>query len=845
MLLSALFLVVFFTYPTLIRSAFFPAALPLAVRSPYLQCYVDTRSGHNVNNQWPQFWTEKRILGWSGWIRIDEMTFELWGDFVGIKTNLTSFEITPTRTILSIQANTMNVNVTFLSPIELLSLLTPKCAEWISGDSTSLTDWSTDHGGSSMFHKASRQLPQASMQEIGSLAEDATVYYASLINDDATYGTANDTFLRDEFKTNGILNYNVSVDYRAILDHFVMLGHAFNLHNITKTTSSVVWAIGLVRDPVINFDTIGNRSSYFWTAYNTVNDAIDFFLSDFPDAKQRAVDLDNKIISEARQISENYADLIALAARQALAVDITVSKGSDSQWNTSDIMTFMKDIGDSGRVNPVEIIYASFPAYLYINATRAGYLLEPLLRYQQSSQYAGVYAAPDLGSFYPNVSGNSSPKKDRTVEDSGNMLIMGWAHARFSGNGSMISQYYDVYKNWTDYLVSVGLYQNGYVDADKLGFANMTNLAIKGIIAIKAMSEISRVLGNSKDAENYSSVAESYVEEWQTLASSNGHLTSSYGVITKGDPSSSSLVYNLYADKLLGTGLVDSSIYSNQDDFYSQEANAYGIPYDSRADGKPAKSHWTMFAAGASNDTTIRDTFISLIHTKAGSNMSAGVFPLTYRPDNGSTISGQASPGQGAMFSLMALRLQPQPVSVRDIGDSPPSNNDQASSRAGAIAGGVVGGLAAVTLLVFGFFMYRRWRHRKQDTYQPASTSDSPFFPPQPYEVHGSDGSQHPLQTSRPGQQFASVQSHSHTGQRSGKRTRSIILSGPTSGPTGVVSTTVTDEPLSGNQSGGSGLDNNTDIDTSVQLRSEMENLRREVNEMRTRVYELPPEYDA
>ncbi len=79
-----------------------------------------------------------------------------------------------------------------------------------------------------------------------------------------------------------------------------------------------------------------------------------------------------------------------------------------------------------------------------------------------------------------------------------------------------------------------------------------------------------------------------------------------------------------------------------------------------------------MFAAGASNDT-VRDTLISLIHTKAGSNISAGVFPLTYDPDNGTTISGQAryatsrlcntetdglsiSPGQGAMFSLMALR---------------------------------------------------------------------------------------------------------------------------------------------------------------------------------------------
>ncbi|KAK0239510.1 hypothetical protein EDD85DRAFT_452362 [Armillaria nabsnona] len=877
MLLSALFLVVYFTCPTLVRSAFFPAALPLAVRSPYLQCYADTRSGNNVNNQWPQFWTEKRILGWSGWIRIDGSTFELWGDS-GTETNLTSFEITPTRTILSIQANTTNVNVTFLSPIEpsnlvlqslpfsyvyidvesndgqehLVQLYSDISAEWISGDSESLTDWSTDKGGSSMIHKASRQLPLASMQEIGSLAEDAMVYYASPINNDATYGTANDTLLRDNFKTYGFLDDDVNADYRAISDHFVVLGHAFNLHNITRTTSSVVWAIGLVRDPVVNTYTTSNRSSYFLTAYNTVNDAIDFFLSDFSDAKQRAINLDNKIISEARQISDNYADLVALAARQALAVDITVSKDSDGQWNTSDVMTFMKSIGDSGRVNSVEILYASFPVYLYINATWAGYLLEPLLRYQQSSQYAEAHAPLDLGLFYPNVSGNSSPTKVRAVEDSGNMLIMGWAHARFSGDGSMISRYYDVYKNWTDYLVSVALDQNGYVDANGLGYANMTNLAIKGIIGIKAMSEISQALGKSQDAEMYSSIAKSYVEQWQTLAGSKGHLLSSYGGVVDSGSSSWSLVYNLYADKLLGTGLVDSNIYSNQDSFYSQKtdaSNIYGIPYDSRAPDNSAKSHWTMFAAGASNDT-VRDTLISLIHTKAGSNISAGVFPLTYDPVNGSSISGWASPGQGAMFSLLALRLQPQAVSVRTVGDNPSSNNDQASSsgssKDGAIAGGVVGGLAALTLLVFGFFMYRRWQRRKQDTYRPdcSSTSDSPFFIPQPYDLYGSNGTQHPLQPSRPGQQFASVQPHFQAGQRSGKRTQPIILSSPTSGPPAVVSTTA-NEPLSGNQSGGSDSDNNTDIDTSVQLRSEMENLRREMDEMRARVYESPPEYDA
>ncbi|KAK0455849.1 hypothetical protein EV421DRAFT_1918400 [Armillaria borealis] len=893
MLLSALFLIICFTCPTLVRSAFFPAALPLAVRSPYFQCYADTRAGNDPNNQWPQYWTESRILGWSGWIRIDETTFQLWGDS-GTATNLTGFEVTPTRTIFSIHANTTNVNVTFLSPIEpsdlvlqslpfsyvyidvesndgqehSIQLYSDISAEWISGDSASLAEWSTTKTDSSAIHKAARQSP-LSMQEISNLAEDATVYYAFPLSNDATYETGADTVVRGDFSTRGALLNTADVNFRAISDHFVVLGHAVNLNNITSTTSSVVWAIGLVRDPVISlYSTSANdsRSSYFWTAYNTVSDAVDFFLSDFSNAKQRAINIDNKITSDARQISNNYADLVTLAARQALAVDITVSKDNEGQWNTSDVMTFMRDVGNSRRVNPVEMLYAAFPAYLYFNTTWAGYLLEPLLRYQQSSQYTKSYAAPDLGSSYPSAAGNNNPSLFGAIEDSGNMLIMGWAHARFSGDGSVISRYYDLYKQWADYLVSVTLSPNGYTDADGLDNANMTNLAIKGIIGIKAMSEISQALGRSQDAETYSSTAKSYVEQWQISAGSTGHLLSTYGATA--DPSSWSLVYNLFADKLLGTELVDSSIYSNQDTFYSHEADTsgvYGIQYDSSVTNA-AKSHWTMFTAGVSNDTTVRDTLISLVHTKAGSNVSAGVFPLTYNPNNGTSISGQASPGQGAMFSLMALRLQNQTVSGGN-GSSSNTNNDHSSSsssNAGAIAGGVVGGLAVLTVLVFGFFMIRRRQRRKHDMYrQPSgwssSASDTPFFMgvfgkrrspkrendsndpvlsepviPQPYDLYGSYGSQHPLQPLRPGQQYAPAEP---LPQRKGGQP--IILSSTTTGPTAIESTTAYGSS-SASRSGGSDSDNTT----ALQLRSEVENLRREMDEMRARgLYEPPPQY--
>ncbi|KAK0481513.1 hypothetical protein IW261DRAFT_1681573 [Armillaria novae-zelandiae] len=865
MLLSAYFLIFCFICPTLVRCAFSPAALPLAVRSPYFQSYADTRAGNIANNQWPQYWNEDKILGWCGLVRIDNSTFQLWGDDAGgshTNANLTSSEVTLTRTIFSIHANTTNVNVTFLSPIEpsdlvlqslpfsyvyidvessdgqehSIQLYSDITAEWISGDSSSFAMWNTIETESSTIHNAARQSPPP-MQENDDLSEDATVYYAFPRSNDATYQTGDSVGVRREFGSKGtLLNTNDTI-FRKINDKWVVLGHAVNLNNITSTASSVAWAIGLVRDPVISLGASNNRNSYFWTAYNTVSDAIDFFLSDFSNAKQRAIDLDNKIVSDARQISDSYADLVTLAARQALAVDITVSKDSQGQWNTSDIMTFMRDVGNSGRVNPVEILYASFPAYLYFNTTWAGYLLEPLLRHQQSSQYTKNYAAPDLGSSYPSAVGNNSPSSSRAIEDSGSMLIMGWAHARFSGDGSMISRYYDLYKKWADYLVSSTLSPNGYTDADGLANRNMTNLAIKGIIGIKAMSEISQALGRNQDAETYSqSKAKLYVEQWQIAAGSPEHLLSTYGAAA--DSSSWSLVYNLFADKLLGTELVDSSIYSKQDAFYSHEADnsgPYGIQYDSSVINE-TKSHWTMFTAGASNNTTVHDTLISFVHTKANSSNPTGVFPLTYDPHNGTLINGQASPGQGAMFSLLALRLPNKIVSDEDGSNNRDDGSSFSSpSNTRAIAGGVVGGLAALILLVFGVSMCRRRQRRKQeDTNNKPSTRRRHPLIPEPYNPYGSSGPEHPLLPLHPGQQFASVESLPRAAHRRRKG-----QSGLDSGPTTAAST-LSLELSSVARNGIAPSDSNP----SVQLRSELENLRREVDEIRARgLYEPPPEY--
>lgn len=51
-------------------------------------------------------------------------------------------------------------------------------------------------------------------------------------------------------------------------------------------------------------------------------------------------------------------------------------------------------------MNPVEGIYAAFPALLYLNSTWASSVLLPHLKYHSGSQDGTSYVAPDLGVPY-------------------------------------------------------------------------------------------------------------------------------------------------------------------------------------------------------------------------------------------------------------------------------------------------------------------------------------------------------------------------------------------------------------------------------------------------------------
>ena len=183
-----------------------------------------------------------QVLGWSVLVRVDGLTYSLLGavlpDLYNFTVNSTSIAITPTQTVVTARAGPMQVNLTFLNPIEvrfhssvtfnvyIRIILSPKIGssnlshshtwlspqlprtakvtlcrciqmsaevravvlwspslhlsfvtEWNSGDRKQKILWSSTSNADVIFHRVTLQT-QAVFTEVIDQAEWGTLYYA-------------------------------------------------------------------------------------------------------------------------------------------------------------------------------------------------------------------------------------------------------------------------------------------------------------------------------------------------------------------------------------------------------------------------------------------------------------------------------------------------------------------------------------------------------------------------------------------------------------------------------------------------------------------------------------------
>ncbi|KAI0684501.1 hypothetical protein BC835DRAFT_1293062 [Cytidiella melzeri] len=738
------------TYP------FNPPSLPLAVKNPYLNAWAPLAGGSGaVNAAWPRsFLPLTTILEWYASIRVDGTAYKILGE--ASLPNITlatqkSFTFTPTQTSYILDCGgKVSVNMTFVTPIEatdLVRLSTPfsylqvnatssdgqphnvqvysdVSGAWIAGDILDSVGWAVNDRDDLQFVSLQSQLTNPILfSELDNQPNDgATLYYAAHKSNALTWqiGPSGDT--RSAFANGTALSKTVQTGESVVgspSTSNIIQGLAIDLGTIHSQSGSTLFALGIVRDPVIQYTNgqgrTENRTAYYWSQLPNVSSVVTDVLSHFPDALTSATALDASIARDAQTYGQDYANLLSLSTRQAMAaLEYTVMKDpTTNAYNTSDIKAFMKDMGctSTGVVNPVDVMYAAMPAYLYLNPDILGYLLRPLLEYQDSSQYSNAFAAQNLGGSYPNATGDSRAH-NQGIEQSANMLIMCLAHAQTTGDGSLLSNHYSLLSTWANYLVSTTLNPqqqttsfSDYIGNNLAQLTNQTNLALKGIIGIAAMGKIAEVINHSDDQAHFNSTAASYASTWKTLALPLGEPTNAFG---SSDPG---FLYNLYADALLGLDLIDKSVYDAHTALLKAEGSKFQFGISLDASSNMARADWMLFAAATVTDSVVRSNMISQVVRYNSQSLLAANQPflVVYNPSTGEQGSvSQGSPAVGAMFAPLALTL-----SKKTIGSSNTSGGGGSDGNGGG-GGGGTGAVLLGGLAVLGVLLYRKRTARRR-----------------------------------------------------------------------------------------------------------------------------------
>ena len=525
---------------------------------------------------------------------------------------------------------------------------------------------------------------------LGEFATDSLQFILLMDLQDVRHESGTSGLLRPRFARTGTLQNTVDDDFRGIMQEEPVFAFSktFHLSNSSSSSDSVMFTIAHIQDPVVQFAAARGLTLMrpLWASwFPSVEKLLSFHYMDFRNAFTLASNYSTQLAADAfRSGAEDFVDIVGLTARQVM--------GATSFSGTPENpILFIKEISSNGNFQTIDVIFPSFPFFLYTNPRWLAYMLEPLIEHMLSGQYPNTYAMHDLGAHFPNATGHPDGNDEyMPVEECGNILIMGLAivnSLKYDDNGTAgslwsslgsdsfdpdpkssafslknleqrdgivglddswggstkglkqaqkwVKRSYKLWRQWTGYLVEFSLEPEHQLSTDDFAgpLQLQTNLALKGIIGIKAMSGISAVVNNVADIKYFKNTAETYMDKWVDfgLSRDGTHAKLSYDWY-----GSWTTLYNLYADALLcfhlegtsfsdnlsptydlqtaeqkpleplpsksnRTGFVPHKIYSLQSNWYHNVRQRYGLPLDSRH--LYTKTDWEFFAISVASNS--------------------------------------------------------------------------------------------------------------------------------------------------------------------------------------------------------------------------------------------------
>lgn len=651
--------------------------------------------------------------------------------------------ITPTSTVRqSIPAAYISFHVTGSCNVDIYIDLN---GQWVSGDRGKDIVWEfteTPLGGIDPNLKTwkVRRRDEQILTESQDRAEWGTLLFSAPSSVRHESGTS--ALLRQHFAQKGSLRNRMDTKFRKIMDDepVFAFSHCFVMNSTSSRAAneqSIVFTVAHVQYPVVQYAAARGMTLMrpLWSSYfSSEEKLLTFHYLDYRHAKALAKSYSDQLAIDAYASgADDYVDIVALSARQVL--------GATSFSGTpDDPIIFLKEISSNGNFQTIDVIFPAFPFFLYTNPRWLAYLLEPLIEHMLSGQYPNKYAMHDLGAHFPNATGHPDGNDEyMPVEECGNILIMGlalanslnysppnktsftswqqtspvrlpdpslkgvfsldignaggvdfidnhWRGGPLSKNAGRrwVERSYALWKQWTQYLVDFSLEPANQLSTDDFAgqLALQTNLALKGIIGIKAMEGLAELTANKADAKMYQNISETYIAKWEELGVSRDKTHAKLAYDWYG---SWTTTYNLYADSLLcfhlgnktaqsvialeagqqkplksiegdQDGFTPKHIYQMQSDWYYSVRQKYGLPLDSRH--LYTKTDWEFFAMAVAAPR-VRGEILQSVATWLNETETDRPFTDLHKTEGSGGFPGPnffARPVVGGHFAFLTLK---------------------------------------------------------------------------------------------------------------------------------------------------------------------------------------------
>ena len=414
----------------------------------------------------------------------------------------------------------------------------------------------------------------------------------------------------------------------------------------TLTEAGKTAFLMLCYDDVKSIQYFGENIDAYWRKNgDSFMDMMIKARDEYAEILQRVETFENQLLKRAGMLSPKYAQIVALAYRQAIS-------GHKLTWHDGELQFFSKENYSNGCIATVDVTYPSIPLFLVYNPTLVEGMLNPIFKMVDKGLWDYEFAPHDAGT-YPLANGQAyGYGGDRDplwaqmpVEECGNMILCTAALCRAKGDYSYFEKHDAILKQWADYLVRTGWDPENQLCTDDFAghLAHNVNLSAKAICALAAFAELLRAVGREEEAKVYAAAARDFASHWEEAAFDGDHYRLAFD-----QPGTWSIKYNLVWDKLLNLNLFPQKVYDLELAYYKTRMNPYGLPLDNRADY--TKSDWQMWSTVLSADREYFEMIVDRMWNFLNEAVVRSPFTDWYHTSKPYQVSFQARTVQGGLF---------------------------------------------------------------------------------------------------------------------------------------------------------------------------------------------------